>query len=455
MLSRLPAFFREEDHFYAPFVAGALFFSLVAGFPLGILVAHAWAQRATLDGRLAQVQQLHGHIQLMGWFGLFAVGMGYRLVARFTAVHVRPPALVPLTFLLLVGGLALRTVSQPWALGGVYSVLFALSSALEAAAALIFAAMILRSILRGRAEHFGYSPFFASGALWAAVAMMLNMVFVIDAAQDAVPVIPPARSAAIAFALLYGFVAMFIVAVSLRTFPIFFGRREASRNATRVVCGLLNLGVAAYAAAAVWPSYDDSADLHVLQSLGFTAAGAALVAMVVLLRVFEGTPHRLRESARRSMNFVRSAYFWLLVAGGLQVYFGARALWADRAPAYYETDAVRHFLALGFVSMVIMGMAFLVLPRLAMRRLAGSPARLVAPVLLALLYGAAAARGAGGLLVNEAKLDTGFWTMSAGGVFGFLAVAVFVGYLVWNPPQPEIPLRAQPGQGPSDQPIVL
>ncbi len=455
MLRRVPAFFREEDRFYAPFVAGALFFSLVVGFPLGILVAHAWAQGATLDGKLAQVQQLHGHIQLMGWFGLFAMGMGYRLVARFTAVHVRPPALVPLTFLLMVGGLALRTASQPWADGGTFSVLFALSAVLEAAAALIFAAMILRSIFRGRAEHFGYSPFFAAGAVWVALAMLLNLVSVVDAARDSTPTISAARSSAITFAQLYGFVAMFVLAVSLRTFPIFFGRREAGRRATRAVCVLLSLGVASYAAAAVWQSYDDSANLHVLQSLGFTAAGLALVAMIALLRVFEGTPHRLRESARRSMNFVRSAYVWLLVAGGLQVYFGVRALWADRAPAHYETDAVRHFLALGFVSMVIMGMAFLVLPRLAMRRLAGTPARFVAPALMALLYGAAAARGAGSLLVNEAKLESGFWTMSAAGVVGFLAVALFVAHLVWSPPQPEIPLRTPSAQGSSDQPIVL
>jgi hypothetical protein len=152
---------------------------------------------------------------------------------------------------------------------------------------------------------------------------------------------------------------------------------------------------------------------------------------------------------------VRAAYFWLLVAGGLQLYFGVRALWDGRAPAHYETDAARHFMAVGFVTMMVLGMAFLVLPRLAMRRMAGTPARLLAPAVLALLFGAAAARGGGSLLVNEAHLSEGFWSMSSAGVAGLLALMLFAGYLAWSPPPPDIPLRVQPSREPPEGPIVL
>lgn len=450
----LPAVFREEDRFYGPFVAGALFFGLVLGFPLGILVAHALAQHATLGGHLPQVLQLHGHLQLQGWFGLFVMGMGYRLVARFTAVHVRPPWLVPLTFLLMAAGLGLRAVSQPWADSAPYSGLFASSAALEAAAAFIFAAAILRSVVLGRPERFGYSRFFAAGALWAAVALGLNAWFVTEAALESRPLVTGLQTSAITFVQLYGFVAMFVLAVSLRTFPIFFGRREAAKVPVTLAWAALNGGVAAYAVAVVWRSYSDSGMLEGLQSLGFLAAGLSLAAMAFLLRVFEGAPHRLRESARRSMRFVRSAYLWLLFAGLLQAYYGMRALWAGRPPAHYETDAVRHFIALGFVTMTIFGMSFLVLPRLAMRRISGTTGRWLAPGLLALIYGAAAARGAGSLLVNEAKADAGFWTMSSAGVLGFVAMAVFAAYLAWNPPQPDIPLQVQQRKSP-EEPIVL
>ncbi len=453
-MPRLPAVFREEDRFYGPFVAGAVFFGLVLGFPLGTLVAHAMAQHATLDGRLPQVLQLHGHLQLQGWFGLFVMGMGYRLVARFTTVHVRPPWLVPLTFLLMAGGLALRAVSQPWADGAPYAGLFATSAALEAAGALIFAVAIVRSVVLGRPERFGYSRFFLTGGIWVAIALGLNLWFVTEAASDSRPLVTGLQTSAITFVQLYGFAAMFVLAVSLRTFPIFFGRKEAPKAPVTLAWAVLNAGVGAYAVAAVWRSYDDSGILENLQTLGFLAAGASLASMPFLLRVFEGAPHRLRESARRSMRFVRSAYLWLLLAGLLQAYYGIRALWAGRPPAHYETDAVRHFIALGFVTMTIFGMSFLVLPRLAMRRISGATARWLAPGLLALLYGAAAARGAGSLLVNDAKADAGFWTMSSAGVLGFLAMAAFAAYLARNPPQPDILLQVQQRKSP-EEPIVL
>ena len=81
-------FFREE-HQYAPFVGSAFMFALGAGFPLGVLLAYTAAQGTSLDGRFPQLVQVHGHIQLFGWFGLFVMGMGYRLVSRFTAVKHR------------------------------------------------------------------------------------------------------------------------------------------------------------------------------------------------------------------------------------------------------------------------------------------------------------------------------------------------------------------------------
>ncbi len=79
----------------------------------------------------------------------------------------------------------------------------------------------------------------------------------------------------------------------------------------------------------------------------------------------------------------------------------------------------------------------------------GQPARLVAPVLLALLHGATAARGAGSLLADEMQVENGYWTMSAGGVLGVLAMAAFAVYLLWPTQPPDITLSAEAG---SDQP---
>lgn len=442
-MARFQSFFLSEEHQYAPFVAGAIFFGLVVGFPLGLTLAHASAQESTLGGRWQALTQVHGHLQLAGWVGLFVMGMGFRLVPRFTGVRVRPAALVPVTFLLVAGGLLLRALAQPFADEGPLAALFVAAAVLEAAGGLAFCAAIVRCLALGRREQFLYSPFFGAGAAWLAVAAVLTVVFVADAAGDPTTVIPSTRSNALTFVWLYGFILMFIFAVSLRTFPIFFQRPTAQPQITLAAWAFANAGVAAYAAAFIWRSYDHSADVRLLQTVGFLAVGVALLILLGVLRIFEGTPHRLRLSARRSMRFVRSAYFWLLVAAGLQAFFSVRALLDESLPTHFETDAVRHFLALGFVTTMIIGMALLVLPRLAMRRAQAQPARIVAPIILILLHAATAARGVGSLIANEAELESGYWTMSGAGVFAVVAMAVFAAYLLWPSRPPEIPLAAQ------------
>ncbi len=89
---------------------------------------------------------------------------------------------------------------------------------------------------------------------------------------------------------------------------------------------------------------------------------------------------------------------------------------------------------------MIIGTAFLVLPRLAMLRGQGVTARRVGPILLVLLHGAAVSRGVGSLLVNEAYAESGFWAMSAGGLAAILALGLFAGYLLRRPKPIEIPL---------------
>jgi len=147
----------------------------------------------------------------------------------------------------------------------------------------------------------------------------------------------------------------------------------------------------------------------------------------------------LRLAEVRSMRFVRSAYLWLLIAAPLEVLFSIRAFADGRPPTHFETDAVRHFVALGFVTTMIVGMALLVVPRLAMRRAQAQPG-FVAPALLALLHGATAARGAGSLLANELRFEAGYWTMTGGGLAALVAMAVFAVYVFWPVRPPEIPV---------------
>ena len=430
MISR---YLTQEEHQYAPFIGAAIFYALIVGFPLGLTLAHAAAQGSDLGGRSPQLVQVHGHVQLFGWFGLFVMGMGFRLVSRFTAVKHGQPWLVPATMAAVVAGISLRVVGQTWGDSGTGASLFAVSAVLSLGGAGLFASYVWRALVLGRPDEFGYKPFFGAGAFWLFVALALNAFFVLGAVLDTDPTIPPGRSTIAAFVLLYGFVSMFVFAVSLRTFPVFFGRERADRRLATATWACLNAGVALYTATGLWLTYERSDALRLLQNGGLLLVALGLIGMVAATGVFRGTPHRLRESARRNMRFVRSAYAWLTVAASLQAYFAVLAILDDRAVRALQVDAVRHFLALGFLMTVTLGMAFLVMPALAMRRLGGRPVRIIALVLLALLHGSAAARGAGSLIASEGHLDEGYWTMTAGGVMAILVMAVFLGYLLWRP----------------------
>ena len=435
-VSAVSGWLTTEERQYAPFVAAAIAFGLLVGFPLGLTVAMARALESSLDGRLPQLLQVHGHVQLFGWFGLFVMGMGYRLVARFTAVKGRYDWIAPATLLAVASGLLLRSIGQTFAENGVFAAMFGLAGALEFSGVALFVAVVLRALLIGRPDEFGYKPFFAAGVIWLAAAMLLNAYLGFVAARESDPILPAGRSAVVAFLLLYGFVSMFVFAVSIRTYPIFFGRERARPSV--VTAGLLtvNTGIAIYAATSLWLTYERSDILRSFQSAGFLAAGAGLLMMVVAAGVFGGEPHRLRESARRNMRFVQSGYAWLALAAILQVYAGATALIDDRPVHALYVDAVRHFIAIGFLTTVTIGMAFLVMPALAMRRLARRSARRVAVALLALLHGAAAARGIGSLVAHEGRFSDGYWAMSAGGVLAIAAIALFVAYVLRSPEEP-------------------
>jgi len=427
----------HEEHQYAPFVGSAFLFALFAGFPLGLVLAHTLAQGSGLGGRMPQLIQVHGHIQLLGWFGLFVMGMGYRLVSRFTGVKHRRQWFVPLTLICVVVGLVLRAIGQTFADEGVvFAILFGSSGALELVGVSLFVAVILRALLLGRPDEFGHKPFFAAGAVWLAAAMLLNAYLTLAAASGSDPVLPAGRSAVATFLLLYGFASMFVLAVSIRTFPVFFGRERPNRALVMIAWSVLNAGIALYAASALWGTYERSDGLRYVQDTGFLLVGSGLVLMVTTLGIFRGAPDRLRESARRNMRFVRSAYAWLAFAAVLQVYFAMTALVSNRFVPALQTDAVRHFIALGFLTMMTIGMAFLVMPALAMRRLGRRSANRIAAVLLTLLHGAAAARGLGSLIANEKHFDEGYWTMTVGGTLGVLVMAIFVGYVLWNPKEP-------------------
>src|SRR5687768_6162370 len=104
----------QRDRFPSlPFIWWATGLALTAGFGLGMLLfLHLAAGHSTGLWWVAAVQA-HGHIQLFGWAGMFALGVGLYFLPRLRGCPPPSPTAVRAAALLLGGGLALRALSQP------------------------------------------------------------------------------------------------------------------------------------------------------------------------------------------------------------------------------------------------------------------------------------------------------------------------------------------------------
>ena len=64
----------------------ALVIALGAGFPLGAYLAVALGVGFALDSGIASIIQTHGHVQLVGWVGLFIMGRSPHCAAAVVRV---------------------------------------------------------------------------------------------------------------------------------------------------------------------------------------------------------------------------------------------------------------------------------------------------------------------------------------------------------------------------------
>src|SRR5262245_27443911 len=77
-----------EEHLYRRFLKAALLFTLTGGTTLGAMALLWMSARGRLGGLVRGEIQVHGHYQLVGWVGLFIVGIAYRILPRFTGVRL-------------------------------------------------------------------------------------------------------------------------------------------------------------------------------------------------------------------------------------------------------------------------------------------------------------------------------------------------------------------------------
>ena len=160
----------HPGHYEAPylvFIAASLAFAIGGGFLLSLLLPLArtldWAWGGDL--RWSEMVQLHGQLQLIGFAGLFVMGMALRIMPRVSGRPLALQRLIPWLVPLIAGYLILRSMAHPLEDGALRDACLIASEGLYALASAAFAAITWATLIHrtSKAEATGY--FFVLGAV--------------------------------------------------------------------------------------------------------------------------------------------------------------------------------------------------------------------------------------------------------------------------------------------------
>lgn len=433
------------------FVHCALVLSLTGGFGMAAALAAHEALGIGLERWWPVLVQVHGHVQIFGWLGLFIMGVSLYFLPRFAGVPLRSPAAARLSAALITSGLVGRGLAQVGMFAGVdaWGPVLRAASVAQLAGVMLYVALVLDCITTARPEREAFHAlrlcFLSMLVGWVASTALIAWHSML--AVEQMGFLHPLWNQ-LGLDLFIGFVLLPVAfAFSIRTFPLYLRLPAVRWHVGRLV-GLFLVGQtlqSVVAAAELVGGGHSSATASVLW-LG--PAGQLLKGVAILLFIWrldlltrrqpawinerDGTPPeqpRLHRQPRAHLPdygefghfewHIYLAYAFLVLAAGLEVHSGAGLLSAAWSPV--PTDALRHVYLAGFGTLLLLGMAPRMLPGFWRLRNPAS-ARLI-DVSFVLAASAAVLRVAPGLAPSGPWHDALQWGYGVSGLLGWLAVA--------------------------------
>ncbi len=341
----------REPPVYRPYALLAFGVTIVAGTPVGLWLL-AWIYLGAPAPR-PEWLFLHAHLQVVGFFGVLIMGVAPHLLARFTGrAVVEPPAWLAPTF-------AAALVARLAGVWGEVPMLLVAAAVTQAVVFAVFGGRVWRALepapLTIVRRHLGVaSAWFALACLAEAVTRGYAL-----AAGHALP--DPGMLRATQALGMYGGVTGWILGVLLRAGPMFVPDWRVPPGVARAAPWLLVLGLGSVAAGET-----ASAGRSVALVLAGQAAALAAVALVAVTGgVFRRAPRALplvTRSAEESRIFRLAIGSAVVALAGSAV---AAALPPRGALSHLVEDALRHLVAVGFLTGVVVAMTFRLIPVLA------------------------------------------------------------------------------------------
>jgi uncharacterized protein involved in response to NO len=368
----------------APFLGAALLTGTAGGFIFATVLTLSLAFNVSIGPWWAAMAQAHGHLQLYGWAGLFVLGVALHFLPRLRGTPLALPRIVPWILGFQVTGLVLRAISQPLlaATGlGIYSELLLASGILEGVA--LVGAVLLLGITawRGpslvtRPAFLGVLPFLVGAFSMLAAAGVVNLVNVVRASPAGF--IPAASDDLNVTLGLFGFLVPVALAMSVQSLPMYAGLAAFPRQVLWPLAASYFMGL-------VLTSIGSQLLPQVLEGSGMLLMGIVLLVFIgIFLRMMRmrgrlppkvaqvaPSPEAAAQTYQRKLRaehhaygpfvaVVASAYLWAILGGILLTINGLTMLFA--AVPVVAGDTIRHSLAIGFITLLICGIAPRMLP---------------------------------------------------------------------------------------------
>lgn len=443
-----------ERRIHAPFVLAALGIALTTGFGYAALLVGALALNVPTGLWWLAWSQAHGHAQLFGFVGLFVLGMGLYFLPRLRGARLRNPARAERGFWLLTLGILGRTLAQPvlatldqaTVMALFWRLAWAASAVAEAAGIVALGSIVVATLraappLARGAPAWPVLPFIWISLASFGLAILSTFLGTLIPAVGSQVLVPASWNGLTIEFMLSGVALPMAFAFSVRNLPLFLRLAMPPRDPWR----WLALVYAVALLLRLLPDLTAAAGLE-LPGLAQTAAlGGVLQALIILAFIWvldlahrrpawlterAVQPRPEVEAARpptrpgypdageygRFELLVYSAYLWLLVFVAMMLLGNSAVLLGYASPI--PTDVERHTLTLGFVTLLVLGMAARMVPGFSGKKGVPRPGLVMATFILGNLA----------VLMRVVPLffgHAGLWLILFGlsGVAGWLAVA--------------------------------
>jgi len=352
------------DELYRPYFIAGILISLTLGAGWGARLL--W--KITTEGAVtaAGVYEInaHGDAQIFGWVGLFIMGFGYQMFPPMWQTRLPQPGLAILAMLAMIAGIGIRTLAMTlhdsWSLALPAA---ALGGGLQFLAVATFIMQMLTT-LEQRHVPFDASMAFITAALgWFGLSTALSVGYALllmaaPSREDLVFIVGTYQTA-LRHVQIYGTALIMILGVSLKILPAMFEWPRIPTRRALMALVMLVIAVAGGTSFLVAYRWTQAPALAaaVYASWMLLAAGVAMVVM-------PWAPWRPLPRVDRCGKFVRAAYLWLGVSLIMLLLMPLYHLVTGMAFSHAYFGAVRHAITVGFISMMIVGVASKIVPAL-------------------------------------------------------------------------------------------